>query len=63
MDVVTEMHGETVVHRVSGRIDTGTAADAERTAAEAAAEAAAAAEQAAREARAANQRVIGKPPL
>ena len=30
MDVVTEMHGETVVHRVSGRIDTGTAADAER---------------------------------
>ena len=40
-----------------------TAADAERTAAEAAAEAAAAAEQAAREARAANQRVIGKPPL
>ena len=30
MDVTTEQHGGAVIHRVSGRIDTGTAADAER---------------------------------
>lgn len=30
MDVATEVHGDALIHRVSGRIDTGTAADAER---------------------------------
>lgn len=30
MDVITEEHGEVLIHRVSGRIDTGTAAEAER---------------------------------
>lgn len=30
MDVTTETHGESLIHRVSGRIDTGTAAEAER---------------------------------
>lgn len=30
MHVSTEVHGEALVQRVSGRIDTGTAADAER---------------------------------
>jgi anti-anti-sigma regulatory factor len=30
MDVNTEEHGEVLIHRVSGRIDTGTAAEAER---------------------------------
>ena len=29
MDVATEVHDETLIHRVSGRIDTSTAADAE----------------------------------
>ena len=30
MDVATEVHGDALIHRVSGRIETGTAADAER---------------------------------
>jgi len=29
MDVATEVHDETLIHRISGRIDTSTAADAE----------------------------------
>jgi len=30
MDITTEVHGDVLIHRVSGRIDSGTAAGAER---------------------------------
>jgi anti-sigma B factor antagonist len=31
MDVTTEIRGEAVIHRVSGRIDTGSSSEAEKT--------------------------------